>query len=219
MHHRVLLAGLAGLAYGSPVAQLIPLDQIATFAPLPSVSVPMGDGASSQSVSYDATKVISSTFASVAAHPASGSVARRDACAQQPLGSGPSPSTDTDKDFLEYSALSDIAIKASTPSGYTRTFKNLTASNNAMAYMGYMSLDSYDTQQCADECTKKDGCISFNICKASLLAYALLNLTYHLSQTSSVTQASTRPLHAPTPPAPPSSNASGGAARSTRRPQ
>ncbi|KEQ74650.1 hypothetical protein M436DRAFT_33222, partial [Aureobasidium namibiae CBS 147.97] len=55
------------------------------------------------------------------------------------------------------------ASQAPVPQGYTQTFQNLNASNNAYGYMGYSVLQSYDTNACAAKCNAMNGCISVNV--------------------------------------------------------
>jgi hypothetical protein len=70
---------------------------------------------------------------------------------------------DTAADFLTYSAYSSAANNASTPFGYTKSFTNFNASNNADGYSGYTTLPTYDVASCAARCTAKSNCHAFNI--------------------------------------------------------
>ena len=164
--HTFVALAMTGCAAALP--QSIPRDEVAAIPGAPIVKVPTGDGAGTQVVPYAPDPVVSGTFASVLADPASVSkkVERRGwDCSEQPLGKGPIPSPDTSEAFLAFEDISNAANNAPVPSGYALKFKNLKASNNAIGYLGYNTLDTYDTQVCADFCTAKDGCSSFNICK------------------------------------------------------
>ncbi|KAF2646329.1 hypothetical protein P280DRAFT_8096 [Massarina eburnea CBS 473.64] len=86
-------------------------------------------------------------------------------CPGEPLprGSGPVPSPDTPDAFLSFPAFSEAATSAPEVSGYTKSFTDLKAANQAQNYLGYTLLDKYDVQSCATACQSKDGCWSFNI--------------------------------------------------------
>ncbi|KAK7921597.1 hypothetical protein PG985_009619 [Apiospora marii] len=107
------------------------------------------------------------------------------ACDVLAPGFGPVPSPDTDTAFLQSPALSSAATGALLPNGHARQFQNLQASNSAYGYMGFITLtvgvpflfylivrpeeltniarQSYDTNQCAQQCNITQGCSSFNI--------------------------------------------------------
>lgn len=84
-------------------------------------------------------------------------------CSPMPTGHGPVPDPDTSYEFLNSDAISNLAKNASTPSGYHRVFIDLHASSSAGDFLGYSSMDSYDTEQCATQCNQEDGCQAFNI--------------------------------------------------------
>lgn len=89
---------------------------------------------------------------------------KRDAnCTEQPLGKGPVPSPDNSNEFLHSEELIKLAKGAETPANYTKAFENLQASTSTDNYMGYITLDSYDTALCAANCTEKSECQSINI--------------------------------------------------------
>ncbi|KAJ8068397.1 hypothetical protein OCU04_003957 [Sclerotinia nivalis] len=90
--------------------------------------------------------------------------ARDGTCAIQPstIYTGPNPADDPDS-FVAYKPFADAANSALTPSGYTRSFVNLHASNNALKYMGFTQLPTYDTASCADKCSAITGCNAFNL--------------------------------------------------------
>ncbi|KAF7865773.1 hypothetical protein EAF04_005938 [Stromatinia cepivora] len=90
--------------------------------------------------------------------------ARDGTCAPQPetIYTGTNPADDPDS-FVAYEPFADAANSASTPSGYTRSFVNLHASNNALKYMGFTQLPTYDTASCAEKCSAITGCNAFNL--------------------------------------------------------
>ncbi|KAI1391812.1 uncharacterized protein F4822DRAFT_425031 [Hypoxylon trugodes] len=137
-------------------------------APTPtSVSVPVGPSA--DTTTYNLTEATESATASplpVGTEPISrrSVAARQTACQPNPTGAGPVPSPDNDSNFLRFAAFATIASQAPTPSGYNRTFVNLHARSQAYGYLGFDTLNSYDTQGCATQCdTIFDGCQGFNI--------------------------------------------------------
>ncbi|PNS16124.1 hypothetical protein CAC42_4525 [Sphaceloma murrayae] len=163
-------AAIAGLvasvsAAPAPVPQDIDFDLVYAL-PNPSSSVALG--VTAQVVTYDPTSVVKDAIPQITQDPhndePSAAVRKRAACKAQPAGAKGAPTVaDDPASFKNSTALADAALKAVTPAGYTQTFKNLQASNNAYGYMGYSTLDSYDTQTCANRCSKINGCMSFNI--------------------------------------------------------
>jgi hypothetical protein len=138
---------------------------------LPTPSYSIDSTVTAQTISYTQSAALASVSASVSSTPATRkrtvlNLEKRDdeCCAPQPLGSGPIPSPDTASAFLADSDFAAAASAAPVPSGYTNTFTNLQASNNAYGYMGFTTLSSYDSQQCADNCGAIDGCMAFNLC-------------------------------------------------------
>lgn len=86
-------------------------------------------------------------------------------CSDQAVGYGPVISPDTQAAFLASGDISSAASTASTPAGYSNTFKNVKASTSgAGPYLGAASLESYDTAKCASLCDAQEGCAGFNIC-------------------------------------------------------
>jgi hypothetical protein len=175
MHLIHAVAALALTGYAAALPQSIPLDEVVEIPAAPIDKTPLGEGAGTKIVSYTPDAVIADTFASVLADPASANATlkKRGDCESQPLGKGPVPTPDTAEAFLAMQEFADAANNAPVPAGYVNKFKNLKGSNNAVAYLGYNTLDTYDTQACADICTAKEGCSSFNICEYYLSKYQL----------------------------------------------
>ncbi|KFZ14429.1 hypothetical protein V501_03247 [Pseudogymnoascus sp. VKM F-4519 (FW-2642)] len=122
-------------------------------------------GLTAQSVTYDLTAATESAVVPLIVDTPveKRKLVGRTACSLQPAGAGPVPSPDTDSAFLAYASFASSASGAPTPPGYTNTFTNLQASVNAYGYMGYTTLNTYDTSQCASQCSQMDSCYGFNI--------------------------------------------------------
>lgn len=88
---------------------------------------------------------------------------KRGPCQTQPAGAGPVPSPDTASAFLSYADFASQASAAPVPSGYNLAFSNLAASSSAYGYMGYTTLQTYDTALCAKKCNAITGCSAINI--------------------------------------------------------
>ncbi|KAF2641886.1 hypothetical protein P280DRAFT_516900 [Massarina eburnea CBS 473.64] len=84
-------------------------------------------------------------------------------CTLNLLGKGPVASPDTVYGFLNSQELASSANNAPTPSNYTQSFKNMKAATQADNYLGFVYLDSYDTNTCASNCTATPGCQGINI--------------------------------------------------------
>ncbi|KAK8011633.1 hypothetical protein PG990_010598 [Apiospora arundinis] len=135
-------------------------------------SAPVGGG--SEIVPYDKHAAAASAAADVTAALNDAPPQRRDVdnarvnikrspCQAQPLGAGAVPSPDTASAFLSYADFASQASAAPTPSGYNQAFSNLAASSSAYGYMGYTTLQSYDTALCASKCNAISGCSAINI--------------------------------------------------------
>ncbi|KAM0714476.1 hypothetical protein Q7P37_010263 [Cladosporium fusiforme] len=90
---------------------------------------------------------------------------KRNACGKQPVIEVPyTIDVSSYAAFKADKEIAEIATNANpSPNGYFQNFKNLQASNNAMNYLGFEQIKSYDVDYCAAKCTKKAGCLSFNI--------------------------------------------------------
>ncbi|KAF2171165.1 hypothetical protein M409DRAFT_50643 [Zasmidium cellare ATCC 36951] len=117
----------------------------------------------SQTVKYDHVAAETAAAAEQSAEANEPDVQRRDACDPQWLGHGPIPTPDTAEAFVSYASFSSAALAAPTPTGYTNTFKDLNAMNNALGYMGFTLLDTYDVTACSQKCDAIDGCAAFNV--------------------------------------------------------
>jgi hypothetical protein len=86
-----------------------------------------------------------------------------DPCAPQPAAYGPLTVPDTPEAFKANTVLSQLALDAKTPSGYTQTFKNLNGAVNGNSYLAYKILTSYDVAGCAKYCDETELCSGFNV--------------------------------------------------------
>jgi hypothetical protein len=162
MYAAALLLGLAALANGSPMPQEISYALVASPIPTPTIAV----GVASQVVTYNPKAAASQVSAQIGATHLPQTVKKRTEgdCAVQPVGAGPVPSPDTVAAFHAYQPFAAAASSAPTPPGYYSSFTNLNASNSANGYMGYTTLQSYDTVGCAAQCNAITGCSAINIC-------------------------------------------------------
>ncbi|KAI5272175.1 hypothetical protein E4T47_04520 [Aureobasidium subglaciale] len=168
------LALAANLAAAMPRPQEIDFD-IVFAAPDPTFTEAVGITAQSitintealiasataaiSSVAVDITDVLSATAVVQAKRAAA-------TCVKQAPGatSVPDFSGDTAAQFLAEPYFASVAsANAAAPTGYTQAFVNKQASNNAFGYLGFVTMDTYDVNQCATQCTAKYGCSSFNI--------------------------------------------------------
>lgn len=85
-------------------------------------------------------------------------------CKPMPVGSGPTPSHDTAKAFLEYQVFADLANDAATPDGYSLVDDgmNLHAAVTGDNFIAAVPMKNYDTEECADQCNQHDDCAAFN---------------------------------------------------------
>ncbi|KAI7355674.1 glycoside hydrolase [Hortaea werneckii] len=161
----LLHLGLAGLAFAAPAPAPQDIDfDLAYQLPNPTYTTTMSQ------VTYDAATILQAAVAQITSSATEDSAAvpsadkvKRAACASQPAGAGPVPSPDTASKFQNNPAFASAAAGALPPSGYSQTFSNLQASNNAYGYMGYTTLQSYNPQQCASKCNAITGCVAINI--------------------------------------------------------
>jgi len=72
-------------------------------------------------------------------------------------------SPDTPDAFEKFQYFTASAYSAAIPKGYALNFTNLKASTSTSSYMGYTTLNKYDTAQCANFCNQQTGCVAFNI--------------------------------------------------------
>ncbi|GAB7366826.1 hypothetical protein MBLNU230_g0998t1 [Neophaeotheca triangularis] len=86
-------------------------------------------------------------------------------CAPQPPSAPGAPVIvpNTPAGFRDSAAIDDLSLNAPVPAGYSQTFENLDASNNAPGYLTYQEVGAYEPAVCAARCETLTGCLSFNI--------------------------------------------------------
>ncbi|KAH0380250.1 glycoside hydrolase, partial [Aureobasidium melanogenum] len=172
MRYSLAVPAFAALAAALPAPQLIDLNMVIAQ---PNISYTT----TASSVTYDVTSLaaqatdditsVSVDVSAIATQTPLAVIEKRSACAPQPTGvtGDYAPPTNTADDtvaaFAANTAFAVAASSAPTPSGYSNTFTNLNASNNAYGYLGYTTLSSYDSQKCASKCNAINGCMSFNL--------------------------------------------------------
>ncbi|KAH0348540.1 glycoside hydrolase, partial [Aureobasidium melanogenum] len=172
MRYSLAVPAFAALAAALPAPQQIDLDMVIAQ---PNISYTT----TASSVTIDVTSIVAQATAditsvsvdisAIATQTPLAVIEKRSACAPQPTGvtGDYAPPTNTADDtvaaFAANTAFAAAALSAPTPSGYSNTFTNLNASNNAYGYLGYTTLSSYDTQKCASKCNAINGCMSFNL--------------------------------------------------------
>lgn len=138
------------------------IDLIAT-APAVAPTSTFADDSDYGYVPYDSYNKVKRSSAAAAAATTT--------CASQPSSTwatGPgNPNTpnavDSAQAFLSNPIYSSAALNAPVPTNYTQTFSNLNGSTQQYYYLGYTTLQNYDTNQCAAACGKTKLCQAFNI--------------------------------------------------------
>lgn len=159
-----------------PLPQAFDFDAIQALPPPPKIT--MSVGVTAQTVKINTAAIIKSAVQAVTTDPldAPARKVKRQAVATsssspsscvggspQPTGAFPPSSPDTPDGFKNDPQYATIANAATTPSGYIQVYKALTASTVTWYYLGYTLMSSYDTQACANLCSSKDLCQSFNV--------------------------------------------------------
>ncbi|KAI4738587.1 hypothetical protein E4T50_10971 [Aureobasidium sp. EXF-12298] len=171
MRLTLAIQGFAALAVAMPAARPQEIDiNLVLNAPEP-VTYDPAVGATAQVVSYDYTSLVAQATApatSVTSDVAATATAiekRGAACTSLAPGASGAPtySPDTPAAFASNSDFASVALNAPVPTGYTQTFSNVNASNNAYGYLGFTTLSTFDTAKCAAKCNAIYGCLSFNL--------------------------------------------------------
>ncbi|KAI9650013.1 hypothetical protein NHQ30_000026 [Ciborinia camelliae] len=169
----ILVALTAAGANAAPHPQNIDFESL---SPVVQYAHSVPDGITSENVTYNFVAAASSAAAPVPYSSADQGytpgrkrsakqlIVRDGDCSVQPASiyTGTNPPDDPDS-FLAYKPFADAANRALTPPGYTKYFSNLKASNEALKYMGFTNLPTYDTALCASKCTAINGCNAINI--------------------------------------------------------
>ncbi|KAL5119133.1 hypothetical protein ACEQ8H_002840 [Pleosporales sp. CAS-2024a] len=162
-------SALCGIAYALPqmidFAALPPPPASELLGPpidSPPAPIPYNQAAAIKSVAND----VAAGGIVTPADSVVGGKAKRNACVAQPRGAGPVPGDGSVGAYQDpTNVLHKAAQAASTPSGYTQNFVDLSASVQELAYLTYKNIDSgkYDVQACADFCDHEKLCYGFNI--------------------------------------------------------
>lgn len=163
-----LPAMVVNLVAALPRPQDINLDMV-DAAPDPTYTeIP---GASAQIVTYDTSSILAEATAAASsvsiaitnvATATSVSNLRRNACDAQATGVF-TYQTDSASAFRADPRWASMAGNAPVPTGFVQTQTNADGANRAYGYLGYYNLNNYDTNACANLCTKTLGCMAFNI--------------------------------------------------------
>ena len=162
MRNSIILSGLAaGLAAAAPAPQSMGLD----LAAIKAINVPAPTGAPVAVAALSAVPTYNTVAAASAASATAvvtegASKRKRDSsdCQPLPAGAGPVATPDTDSAFLSSTTIYNTADSADQPQGYSLAFSNSKGSVSGSVYMGYYTLNSYDTVACAHYCDAADGC-------------------------------------------------------------
>jgi len=178
------LLTIASLALASPVAQMLDMDFVEDQIPAPAPVIAVGQA--SQVVTINQASLIASVVRAASASPfvtldaaklkrggvtasiTPTSASQGPSCVggtAQPTGYGPATSPDTPAAFAGNPVYGQVARAAQAPAGYTEDYMDLNASSIAYGYLGYTTLQSYDTSACAAKCDAIKDCQSIDICK------------------------------------------------------
>ncbi|KAF1834016.1 hypothetical protein BDW02DRAFT_499262 [Decorospora gaudefroyi] len=159
----VLIAASAFSGLAAALPQNINI-AAALAVPTPTVLGPAATESADLPVSYNPTVAAESAAEAVATGGVTAK--KRNACELQPGGAGPVPGDGSVAEYLDPSnALRTAARNAGTPSGYSKSFTDLTASTHQIGYLTYKNIESgnYDVNACAAFCNSEEFCQGFNI--------------------------------------------------------
>lgn len=169
MLRTLLVAGTVGLAAALPAPQDI---EFAALNALPSPSqlgAPVAASVASEVPTYAPSVAAAEAAAAVSASPIASSsnkraVEARNACDPRPSGQGvPQTSPDTPDAFVNNVQYRNLAVDSFAPQGYVRNFTNLSAATQQDGYLGYYTLNGYDTIGCRQHCDATATCTAFNV--------------------------------------------------------
>ncbi|KAI9647840.1 hypothetical protein NHQ30_004228 [Ciborinia camelliae] len=167
MRPTIIASTFAALAIANPVPQKIDLAAIDALPKASLSAAPVNVYSQAVYVKPSAAATSEGAAKVTALAVPTGAAGKRDvfkrSCEAQPAGKGPNTVPDTSDAFLaspQYKAISSAAV---TPRGYTLAFSGLQGSSQTTSYLGYKTMDSYDTVNCAAYCDEQEGCIAFNI--------------------------------------------------------
>ncbi|KAH0289685.1 hypothetical protein KCU84_g18009, partial [Aureobasidium melanogenum] len=147
MRYSLAVPAFAALAAALPAPQQIDLDMVIAQPNISYTTTASSVTIDVTSIAAQATADITSVsvdISAIATQTPLAVIEKRSACAPQPTGvtGDYAPPTNTADDtvaaFAANTAFAAAALSAPTPSGYSNTFTNLNASNNAYGYLGYV---------------------------------------------------------------------------------
>lgn len=170
----VAIAALAALGLAAPTPQGIDFDAVDSLPPPPTYTVDIGPA--SQMITFDAASALASLVAEVESVaiptgislPLTSLRKRTIQCegsTMEPVGAGPVPIPNTAAAFEADTTYDMTASAAPIPPGYSMVFGPTDASTQTYGYIGYTTLETYDTISCAQQCNDIENCVSINICK------------------------------------------------------
>ncbi|KAK4495864.1 hypothetical protein PRZ48_013132 [Zasmidium cellare] len=174
---------LLSAALSSALPQEIDWDAVDALKPIPTASIPVvSAAAAATTLPINTASAVSAVSSAVLARPSEAIIAARHVkfhvarailatrdndnstatdnskCAQKPAAD------DTPDAFGQTQSFAQTALKASTPAGYNQVYVNKNGSSEFIyPYLGFTTLDSYDTAKCAKRCDAVSGCQSINI--------------------------------------------------------
>lgn len=159
MLQTLLVAGLVGLTAALPAPQNIEFAAVDALPPPTRLGAP-----NAASVAFEIPTYTPSTV-TVDASTASKkrTLAARDACDARPIGQGiPNTYPDDAEDFVNNIQYSNLAVDSYVPQGYELVFQNLNAATQQSGYLGFYTLNGYDTIACRQQCDATATCTAFN---------------------------------------------------------
>lgn len=159
MLRTLLVAGIVGLTAALPAPQNIEFAAVDALPPPTQLGAP-----NAASVAFEIPTNTPSTVAvDASAASKKRTLAARDACDARPLGQGiPNTSPDDPEDFVNNIQYSTLAVSAYVPQGYELVFQNLQAATQQSGYLGFYTLNGYDTITCRQQCDATATCTAFN---------------------------------------------------------
>lgn len=159
MLQTLLVAGIVGLTAALPAPQNIEFAAVDALPPPTRLGAP-----NAASVAFEIPTYTPSTV-TVDASTASKkrTLAARDACDARPLGQGiPNTYPDDAENFVNNPQYSNLAVDSYVPQGYELVFQNLNAATQQSGYLGFYTLNGYDTIACRQQCDATATCTAFN---------------------------------------------------------
>lgn len=159
MLQTLLVAGIVGLTAALPAPQNIEFAAVDALPPPTRLGAP-----NAASVAFEIPTYTPSTV-TVDASAASKkrTLTARDACDARPLGQGiPNTYPDDAEDFVNNPQYSNLAVDSYVPQGYEIVFQNLNAATQQSGYLGFYTLNGYDTIACRQQCDATATCTAFN---------------------------------------------------------